>query len=74
MHGQINQEDKLIVSGSELGRTKHFSVSHTVKRPVENKNKILVGYDLRRPKNIEEFKKEIDSGTFLVESKIITTI
>ena len=46
----MNQGYKLTVLGSELERTKHlnFSVSHTVKRPIENKKKILVGYDLRR--------------------------
>ena len=77
IHVQINQEDKLTILGNELERKKHlnFSVSHTVKRLVENKNKILVGYDLRRsPKTTEEFKKEIDSGTSLVESKLITSI
>ena len=47
---------------------------HTVKRHVDNKKKILVGYDLRRPKTIEEFKKDIGSGTSLVESKLITSI
>ena len=48
IHVQINQEDKLTVSGSELERKKHlkFFVSHTVKRHVENKKKILVGCDL----------------------------
>ena len=76
IHVQINQEDKLTSLGSELERKKHlnFSVSHTVKRLVENKNKILVGDDLRRPKNTEDFKKEIDSGTSLVEAKLITII
>ena len=49
-------------------------MSHTVKRPIENKKKILVGYDLQRPKTTEQFKKEIDNGTSLVESKLITTI
>ena len=42
-------------------------MTHTVKRPVENKKKILVGYDLIRAKTTEEFK-EIDSETSLVES------
>ena len=76
IHVQINQEDKLIVLGSGLERTKHlnFSVSHTVKSPVENKKKILVGYDLQRDKTTEEFKKEIGSMTSLIESKLITTI
>ena len=66
IHVQINQEDKLTVLGSELERTKHinFSVSHTVKRPVENKKTILV--DLRRAKTIEELNKDIDSGNSLV--------
>ena len=47
IHVQINQEDKLTVLGNELERTKHlnFFVSNTVKRPVENKKNILVGYD-----------------------------
>ena len=49
-------------------------MSHTVTGPVENKKKILVGYDLRRAKTTEELKKEIDSGTSLVEAKLITTI
>ena len=59
----------MTVLGSESERTKHlnFSMSHTVKRPVENKKKILVGYDLIRAKTTEEFK-EIDSETSLVES------
>ena len=48
-------------------------MSHAVKRPDENKMKILVGYDLQRAKTTEEFK-EIDSGTPLVEAKLITTI
>ena len=65
----------MIVLGSESERMKHlnFSVSHTVKRPIENKKKILVGYDLQRAKTTEEFK-DIDNGTSLVESKPITTI
>ena len=76
IHVQINQEDKLTILGSELERTKHinFSPSHTVKITIENKNKILVGYDLRRAKTTEEFKKHIDSRTSLFESKCITTI
>ena len=40
-------------------------MSHTVKRPIENKKKNLVGYDLRRAKTTKEFN-EIDSGTSLV--------
>ena len=49
----------MTVLGSELERTKNlnFFVPHIVKRPVENKKKILVGYDLRRDKTTEEFKK-----------------
>ena len=76
IHVQINQEDKLTILGSELERTKHlkFSVSHTIKGLVENNKKILVGYDLRRAKTTEELNKEIDSGTSLVESKLITSI
>ena len=48
IHVQINQEDKLTVLGSDLERTKHlnFYVSYIVKRTVENKKTILVGYDL----------------------------
>ena len=49
-------------------------MSHIVKRPVKNKKKNLVGYDLRRPENTEELKKEIDSGTSLVEYKLIKEI
>ena len=62
-HVQINQEYNLTILGSELERTKHinFSMSHTVKRPVENKKKILVGYDLQRDKTNEQFRKQIDS-------------
>ena len=65
----------MTILGSELERKKHINsyVSHIVKRPIKNKKKILVGYDLRRSKTTEEFK-EIDSGTSLVESKLITTI
>ena len=76
IHVQINQEDKLTFLGSELERTKHlnFFMSHTVKIAVENKKKNLVGYDLRRAKINEEFKKDIVSGTSLVEAKLITTI
>ena len=75
IHVQINQQDKLTVLGSELGRKKplNFSVSHTVKRPVENEKKIMEGYHLRRAKTTEEFKKQIDSGTSLDEAKLITT-
>ena len=76
IHVQINQEDKLIVLGSELERTQHinFSVSHKVKIPVQNKKKILVGCDLQRPKTTKAFKKEIDSGASLVKAKLITII
>ena len=65
----------MIFLGSELERTKHlnFSMSHTVKRPIENKRKILVGYDLRRTKTTKEFE-DIDSGTSLVQAKPIKTI
>ena len=59
IHVQINQEYKLTVLGNELERTKHlnFYMSHLVKRPVEIKKKILVGYYLQRAKTIEDFKK-----------------
>ena len=73
---KINQEYKLTVSGSELERKKHLSflASHTVKIPIKNKKKILVGYDLWRAKSTKEFKNNIESGASLVEFKLITTI
>ena len=49
-------------------------MSHRFKRPAENKKKIFVGYYLRRLKTTEEFKKEIDNGTSLVETKLIKAI
>ena len=47
-HVHINQEHKLTILSSELERKKHlnFFVSHVVKRPIENKKTILVGYHL----------------------------
>ena len=76
IHVQINQEDKLTILGSELERTKHLNlyVSHTIKIPIENKKIILAGCDLQIPKTTAEFKKHINSGTSLVEAKLITAI
>eukprot|EP00253_Pinus_taeda_P024018 PITA_24018 len=73
IHGQINHKDKLTDLSSELGKTKplNFSVSHIVKKPVQNDNKIMKGYNLRRTRGTEELKKQMDSGTSLDEAKFI---